>query len=79
MKLPLTLAKEGIQTGFETKEQVAGWLAIAIVTAMVFMALTYTFLPASATARHYLTTAPMFGFVFMSVRNIYGIRIYCLC
>jgi hypothetical protein len=48
---------------------VAGWCAIAIVVSMVFMGLTYAILPTSATARHYLTTAPMVGFVLVSVRK----------
>lgn len=36
---------------------------------MVFMCLTYVVLPTSATARHYLTTAPIIGFIFLSVWN----------
>jgi hypothetical protein len=56
---------------------VAGWLAIAIVTAVAFMGLTYVFLPVSATARHYLTTAPMIGFVFMSVGYVQDVPNYC--
>ena len=56
-------------TGFDGKMMVAGWAAIAIEVFMVFMGLTYILLPTSATARHYLTTLPMIGFVLVSVRS----------
>lgn len=49
--------------------QLAGWCAIAVVVSMVFMGATYAVLPTSATARHYLTTAPMIGFILVSVRK----------
>ncbi|KIN07169.1 hypothetical protein OIDMADRAFT_110844 [Oidiodendron maius Zn] len=68
--LPCPVSAWRYSDAFDGKMDIAGWCAIAIIVSMVFMGLTYTLLPPSATARHYLTTTPMLGFVLVSTAFI---------
>ncbi|KAL5335563.1 hypothetical protein BJX70DRAFT_401462 [Aspergillus crustosus] len=46
------------------------WIGLAVLILMVISALTYILLPTSETQRHYLTSSPLMGFIFMSVAFI---------
>ncbi|KAL2783113.1 hypothetical protein BJX66DRAFT_345238 [Aspergillus keveii] len=46
------------------------WIGLAVLILMVISALTYIVLPTSATQRHYLTSSPLMGFIFMSIAFI---------
>jgi hypothetical protein len=46
------------------------WIGLAVLILMVISALTYIVLPTSATQRHYLTSSPLMGFIFMSVCSL---------
>lgn len=48
-------------------KDVVPWLAVVVLVLMVLSALTYICLPVSDTQRHYLTSSPLMGFIFMSV------------
>lgn len=43
------------------------WIGLAVLILMLFSALTYICLPVSDTQRHYLTSSPLMGFIFISV------------
>ncbi|KAL2871178.1 uncharacterized protein BJX67DRAFT_377781 [Aspergillus lucknowensis] len=46
------------------------WIGLAVLVIMIVSALTFIVLPVSATQRHYLTTSPLMGFIFMSIAFI---------
>ncbi|KAL4871482.1 hypothetical protein BDV12DRAFT_194248 [Aspergillus spectabilis] len=46
------------------------WIGLAVLILMVISALTYIVLPTSETQRHYLTSSPLMGFIFMAVAFI---------
>ncbi|KAL4937819.1 hypothetical protein BDV06DRAFT_215606 [Aspergillus oleicola] len=46
------------------------WIAVGVLVLMVISALTFIVLPASDTQRHYLTSSPLMGFIFMSIAFI---------
>ncbi|KAL4910565.1 hypothetical protein BDW74DRAFT_184444 [Aspergillus multicolor] len=46
------------------------WIALGVLVLMVISALTYILLPVEDTQRHYLTSSPLMGFIFMSVAFI---------
>ncbi|KAL2814689.1 hypothetical protein BDW59DRAFT_176390 [Aspergillus cavernicola] len=46
------------------------WIGLAVLILMLISGLTYLVLPASETQRHYLTSAPLMGFIFMTIAFI---------
>ncbi|KAL4793033.1 hypothetical protein BDV19DRAFT_380353 [Aspergillus venezuelensis] len=46
------------------------WIAVGVLVLMVISALTFILLPTSDTQRHYLTSSPLMGFIFMSIAFI---------
>ncbi|KAL4927999.1 uncharacterized protein BDV17DRAFT_298745 [Aspergillus undulatus] len=55
--------------GFNPTNMVS-WIAVGVLILMVISALTFILLPVSDTQRHYLTSSPLMGFVFMSIAFI---------
>ncbi|KAL4877427.1 hypothetical protein BJY04DRAFT_222176 [Aspergillus karnatakaensis] len=53
-----------------TAAEIVPWIGLAVLILMVISALTYILLPTSETQRHYLTSSPLAGFIFMSVAFI---------
>jgi len=53
---------------FDEKLEVASWCALVVLVTTVAMLVTYVVLPANITSRHYLTTTPLVGFIFLCVR-----------
>ncbi|OJJ60236.1 hypothetical protein ASPSYDRAFT_57674 [Aspergillus sydowii CBS 593.65] len=51
-------------------KDVVPWLALVVLVLMVVSALTYICLPVSDTQRHYLTSSPLMGFIFISIAFI---------
>ncbi|QKX64083.1 uncharacterized protein TRUGW13939_11256 [Talaromyces rugulosus] len=56
--------------GFEEYLDIAGWCGIAVVVIVVLFLITFAVVPKIYTARHYLTTVPGVGFVFLSVAYV---------
>ncbi|KAL3478511.1 hypothetical protein BJX99DRAFT_104714 [Aspergillus californicus] len=46
------------------------WIGLAVLVLMIISGLTYIVLPTSDTQRHYLTSSPLMGFIFMSIAFI---------
>ncbi|KAL4810670.1 hypothetical protein BDV18DRAFT_398 [Aspergillus unguis] len=55
-------------TGFH--ENVVPWIALVVLILMFIAALTFILLPVEDTLRHYLTSSPLMGFIFMSIAFI---------
>ncbi|KIM98315.1 hypothetical protein OIDMADRAFT_69599, partial [Oidiodendron maius Zn] len=55
---------------FDEKLKVASWCALVVLVTTVAMLVTYVVLPANITSRHYLTTTPLVGFIFLCVAYI---------
>lgn len=58
---------QALLTGLGFNKDVVPWLALVVLVLMVVSALTYICLPVSDTQRHYLTSSPLMGFIFISV------------
>ncbi|KAL4922635.1 hypothetical protein BDW62DRAFT_435 [Aspergillus aurantiobrunneus] len=52
------------------REEVVPWIALVVLVLMLVSALTFIVLPVSDTQRHYLTSSPLMGFIFMSIAFI---------
>lgn len=52
---------------FNTTSDVASWLSVVGLICLVFLLLSYAFLPAEKTGRHYLSISIVCAIVFMHV------------
>lgn len=57
-----------ISVGLIDEQRIALWPCIPVLILLFLFLLTFAIFPANMTGRHYLSTSPLIGFVFITVR-----------